>query len=73
MGAVEEKIAGVESEIAEWDKRLADPAAHGIDLSDAAVFGEYNALKERLAYQVHEWEKLGYELELLEDRLKEML
>ena len=53
--------------------RLADPAAHGIDLSDGSVFGEYNALKERLAYEVHEWEKLGYELELLEDRLKEML
>ena len=46
---------------------------HGIDLSDGSVFGEYNALKERLAYEVHEWEKLGYELELLEDRLKEML
>ena len=71
--AVEQRITGLEAEVAEWDKRLADPAAHGIDLSDGSVFGEYNALKERLAYEVHEWEKLGYELELLEDRLKEML
>ena len=73
VAAVEQRITGLEAEVAEWDKRLADPAAHGIDLSDGSVFGEYNALKERLAYEVHEWEKLGYELELLEDRLKEML
>lgn len=70
---MEQRITGLEAEVAEWDKRLADPAAHGIDLSDGSVFGEYNALKERLAYEVYEWEKLGYELELLEDRLKEML
>ena len=44
-----------------------------IPVSYTHLFGEYNALKERLAYEVHEWEKLGYELELLEDRLKEML
>ena len=73
VAAVEQRITGLEAEVAEWDKRLADPAAHGIDLSDGSVFGEYNALKELLAYEVHEWEKLGYELELLEDRLKEML
>ena len=48
VAAVEQRITGLEAEVAEWDKRLADPAAHGIDLSDGSVFGEYNALKERL-------------------------
>ena len=42
-------------------------------MSDAELQAQTPALKERLAYEVHEWEKLGYELELLEDRLKEML
>ena len=68
--AIEEKegiIARLEGEVAEWDARLADPEAHGIDLADSKVFEEYNALKQRLAFEEHEWEKLCYELELLQE------
>ena len=68
--AIEEKesiIARLEGEVAEWDTRLADPEAHGIDLADSKVFEEYNALKQRLAFEEHEWEKLCYELELLQE------
>lgn len=65
--SVEETIARLESEIADWDVRMADPEKYGLDLSDAAVFGEYNALKSRLLTEEHEWEKLSYELELLQE------
>ena len=73
IAAVEKKIENMETEVAEWNKRLADPQAYGIDLSDTNVFSEYDNLKKSLAVEVHEWEKLGYELELLEDQLKEIL
>ena len=66
--AIEEKemrIMELEEEIAAWDARLAAPETHGIDLSDSKVFEEYNALKQRLAFEEHEWEKLSYELEIL--------
>ncbi|MBQ5669738.1 MAG: ABC-F family ATP-binding cassette domain-containing protein [Tidjanibacter sp.] len=68
--AIEEKegiIARLEGEVAEWDTRLAAPDQHGIDLADSKVFEEYNALKQRLAFEEHEWEKLCYELELLQE------
>ena len=66
--AIEDKemrIMELEEEIAAWDARLAAPEAHGIDLSDSKVFEEYNALKQRLAFEEHEWEELSYELEIL--------
>ena len=63
----EAKIMALEEEIAQWDARIADPEAHGIDLSDSKVFEEYNALKQKLAFEEHEWEKLCYELELLQE------
>ena len=66
--AIEDKemrIMELEEEIAAWDARLAAPETHGIDLSDSKVFEEYNALKQRLAFEEHEWEKLSYELEIL--------
>ena len=68
--AIEEKeaaVARLEGEVAEWDARLAAPDQHGIDLADSKVFEEYNALKQRLAFEEHEWEKLCYELELLQE------
>ncbi len=64
----ERTISELEEQIAAWDVRLADPQAHGIDLGDSRVFEEYNALKERLAHFMHEWEKLNYELEITENR-----
>ncbi len=71
--AIEKRIAELEAAIAGWDAKLADPAAHGIDVSDQSVFAEYEGLKQQLKYEEHEWEKLGYELELLQDQLREML
>jgi ATP-binding cassette subfamily F protein 3 len=65
----EKKISALETEIAEWDARLADPATHGIDLSDGKVFADYNALKTKLAHEMHEWEKLNYELDLLSENV----
>ena len=63
----EAKIMALEEEVAEWDKRLGAPEENGIDLSDSKVFEEYNALKQKLAFEEHEWEKLCYELELLQE------
>ena len=63
----EKRVATLEAEIAEWDTKLSAPEEHGIDLSDSKVFEDYNALKQRLAYEEHEWEKLCYELELLQE------
>ncbi len=68
--AIEDKEAAVmalEEQIAEWDRKLGAPEEYGIDLSDSKVFEEYNALKQRLAFEEHEWEKLCYELELLQE------
>lgn len=69
--AVEEaeaKVGTLESKIAEWDARLAEPEKNGIDLSDQKTFTEYNDLKQQLAFEEHEWEKLSYELELLQEQ-----
>ena len=66
--AIEEKemaIMALEEQVAEWDRKLGAPEEYGIDLSDSKVFAEYNALKQKLAFEEHEWEKLSYELELL--------
>ena len=68
--AIDEKealVAELEEQIAVWDKKLASPEEHGIDLTDSKVFEQYNALKQRLAFEEHEWEKLCYELELLQE------
>ena len=68
--AIEEKemqIATLEEELAAWDRKLASPEEHGIDLADSKIFEQYNALKQKLAFEEHEWEKLCYELELLQE------
>ena len=68
--AIEEKemaIMEFEEQIAEWDKKMASPEEYGLNLSDSKVFEEYNALKQRLAFEEHEWEKLSYELEILSE------
>lgn len=61
----ETKIMEIEEQIALWDEKLSDTQASGLDLSDATVFETYNELKQSLNHQMHEWEKLNYELELL--------
>ena len=68
--AIEEKemaIMELEEQIAEWDKKMASPEEYGLNLSDSKVFEEYNALKQQLAFEEHEWEKLSYELEILSE------
>ena len=67
IAGVEKNITGLETNIAAWDAKLADPAANGVDLSDGKVFAAYEELKRRLAHEMHEWEKLNYELEILND------
>ncbi len=63
---VEAKVMALEEELAEWDRKMASPEEYGLDLADGALFEQYNALKQRLAYEEHEWEKLCYELEILQ-------
>ena len=67
--AAEKRIEELERAVADWEKRMADPAAHGIDLADPAHFKAYNECKQQLADAEHEWEKLNYELEILTDNL----
>jgi ATP-binding cassette subfamily F protein 3 len=67
IAEAEKRVAGLETDIAGWDARLADPGANGIDLSDGTVFAAYNELRARLAHEMHEWEKLNYELDILKD------
>ena len=67
IAATEKHISELEQEVACWDEKLADPAAHGIDPADGKVFAVYNEIKQRLAHEMHEWEKLNYELEILTD------
>ncbi len=64
----EQQIAELEKQIAEWDAKMADPSAHGIDLSDTTIFEQYEKLKESLNHQMHEWEKLNYELDILTEQ-----
>ncbi len=63
----EAEIARLETEIAGWDARLADPASSGVDMGDQKVFEQYNALKHKLDLEMHNWEKLNYELEILDN------
>jgi ATP-binding cassette subfamily F protein 3 len=67
IAAAEKRIGELEADIAAWDARLADPAAHGIDMADGKVFAAYNELKTKLSHEMHEWEKLNYELDILTD------
>lgn len=67
--AIEAKIVDLESQIAAWDERIANPEAHNIDVSDSSVFEKYQSLKTALAHEEHEWEKLNYELEILADTI----
>jgi ATP-binding cassette subfamily F protein 3 len=68
--AIEDKemaVMALEEEIAEWDRKMGSPEEYGLDLSDSKLFEQYNALKQRLAFEEHEWEKLCYELEILQE------
>jgi ATP-binding cassette subfamily F protein 3 len=61
--AVEEELAGVEAEIAAYDKRFAEATEY-----NAEEYAAYNKLKERYDHLMHEWEKASYELEITENQ-----
>ena len=59
--SVEEELASVEREIADYDARFAVATEY-----NAEDYAKYDALKERYARLMHEWEKASYELEITE-------
>ena len=59
--SVEEELASVEREIADYDARFAVATEY-----NAEDYAKYNALKERYDHLMHEWEKASYELEITE-------
>ncbi len=58
---VEEELAKVEKEIADYDARFATATEYNAD-----DYAKYNALKEHYDHLMHEWEKASYELEITE-------
>ena len=58
---IEEELAKVEKQIAEYDNRFATATEY-----NAEEYTEYNALKEEYDRLMHEWEKASYELEITE-------
>ena len=58
---IEEELAKVEGEIAEYDKRFAVATEY-----NAEDYAQYDMLKQRYDHLMHEWEKASYELEITE-------
>ena len=58
---VEEELAKVEKDIADYDARFATATEYNAD-----DYAKYNALKEHYDHLMHEWEKASYELEITE-------
>ncbi|WP_290539715.1 ATP-binding cassette domain-containing protein [Alistipes sp.] len=61
--AVETDLAGIEKQIAEYDARFAAATEY-----NEADYKAYNELKGRYDHLMHEWEKVSYELEIVEDQ-----
>ena len=59
--SIEEELANVEAEIAEYDARFATATEYNAD-----DYAKYDALKQRYDSLMHEWEKASYELEITE-------
>ena len=59
--SIEEELAKVEGEIAEYDKRFATATEY-----NAEDYAKYDTLKHRYDHLMHEWEKASYELEITE-------
>ena len=57
--SVEEELAKVEKEIADYDARFAVATEYNAD-----DYAKYDALKQRYDHLMHEWEKASYELEI---------
>ncbi|MBO7314845.1 MAG: ABC-F family ATP-binding cassette domain-containing protein, partial [Alistipes sp.] len=61
--SIEEELAKVEKEIADYDARFAVATEYNAD-----DYAKYNALKEHYDRLMHEWEKASYELEITEQQ-----
>ncbi|MBR6815284.1 MAG: ABC-F family ATP-binding cassette domain-containing protein [Alistipes sp.] len=59
---IETELAQIEEQIAEYDSKFATATEY-----NEADYATYNELKASYDRQMHEWEKLNYELELTED------
>ncbi|MBO5018231.1 MAG: ABC-F family ATP-binding cassette domain-containing protein [Alistipes sp.] len=57
--SIEEELAKVEKEIADYDARFAVATEYNAD-----DYAKYDALKQRYDHLMHEWEKASYELEI---------
>ncbi len=57
--SIEEELAKVEKEIADYDARFAVATEY-----NAEDYAKYDALKQRYDHLMHEWEKASYELEI---------
>ena len=58
---IEEQLATIEKEIADFDAKFAVATEYNAD-----DYTKYNALKERYDHLMHEWEKASYEVEITE-------
>ena len=58
---IEQELADVERQIAEYDARFAVATEYNAD-----DYAKYNTLKEHYDHLMHEWEKASYELEITE-------
>ena len=59
--SIEQELADVERQIAEYDARFAVATEYNAD-----DYAKYNTLKEHYDHLMHEWEKASYELEITE-------
>ncbi|WP_304583094.1 ribosomal protection-like ABC-F family protein [uncultured Alistipes sp.] len=61
--AVEAELADIERRIADYDAKFAAATEY-----NEADYKAYNELKARYDHQMHEWEKVSYELEITEEQ-----
>ena len=59
----EQEIEAIETEIARYDKLLADPDTHKDTAKSTRLFQEYQGLKKELELKMEEWEKAHEELQ----------
>ncbi len=59
---IEAELASLEEQIAAWDAKLAAATSY-----NEADYKAYNDLKAQYDHQMHEWEKVSYELEIVEE------
>ncbi len=59
---IEAELASLEEQIAAWDAKLAAATSY-----NEADYKAYNDLKAHYDHQMHEWEKVSYELEIVEE------